>query len=127
MQKMAQGYQMAQNAVETVQAVSQGRPAPGIVTEPIFDGKRKIMIDGNKILERKFPITFTCPFCNFHGMSSIERVKGNCTYIWCVLLAFAGIVLLFLPLLVDWCKDYRHICPHCKRSLGLTKVCCSGC
>ena len=101
--------------------IDPNKPPPGITIEPQFIGQRKVEIEGH-LLTAKIPEELLCPHCNYYGNSITEHIVGDFTWLMCCILAFLFFFLMCLPFCITGCKDVRHRCPHCKRSVGRYKI-----
>uniref|UniRef100_A0A3B5A518 Lipopolysaccharide-induced TNF factor n=1 Tax=Stegastes partitus TaxID=144197 RepID=A0A3B5A518_9TELE len=69
------------------------------------------------------PVRMDCPSCHQSVLSKVDYSSGTLTYLWCGGLFLCGCVLgcCLIPFCVDRLKDATHICPTCKRVLGVYK------
>ena len=96
----------------------------GQVVEPPYKGKpRKFKKEGAYVTVSKKPVSINCPFCNYHGYTQVNRVFGCCAGSVVIVLLCSFPPLAWLPLCSNCCKDVRHLCPHCQRSLGRIHPC----
>ncbi len=127
MNKAKQAITGVNTVTSAVSGMGANKPPPGVTIEPKFDGLRVITLEGSTIVNSRIPFQFVCPHCNFMGKSDIARVYGNATWFFFLLLLCTLFFLAFIPLCFDICRDFRHLCPHCQRSMGKTRAFCDDC
>ena len=75
------------------------------------------------VINSHVPTMIRCPACNYYGSSVVEYVASGSTYFAMVILCCVFWPCVCLPLLIDDCKDGVHICPNCRRLIGVSKPC----
>ena len=65
-----------------------------------------------------------CKFCNFIGMTRVEKKYSTCQLIVGILMICSMYLLIpGICVLIFW-SDYEHFCTRCQSSVGKKKGCC---
>ncbi|XP_076358770.1 lipopolysaccharide-induced tumor necrosis factor-alpha factor homolog [Tachypleus tridentatus] len=67
------------------------------------------------------PCQTTCPNCRNTIVTTVQRESGVCTWIAVVVVLLVCCPCFFIPLVIDTCKDSRHMCPSCNATVGISK------
>lgn len=65
-----------------------------------------------------------CKFCSGVGCPIIVQKVGSTAIIYAICLLLTTLILFWLPLCLDSCKDTHYVCKHCHVILATKKVTC---
>ena len=93
-------------------------PAPTAVVHPVVVNNVSVCpVFGD------YPVSCTCPLCGHTGMTAVQKEVGMMAWIGCLVIFLAGcLILAWVPLVLDICKDSVHHCGACGRPVGSKKA-----
>jgi len=72
----------------------------------------------------RLPRRIICQFCGYEGVTITRPHTGTCTHVVAITTCcFGCIPCCLIPYCVDDCKDMEHICPNCRRVVGVKSAC----